>query len=97
MAKATKTRRRGNSAPDSESNGRLRALLEGKASSDLAHINDTIKEHGELQKALAERRTAFEKTMSLAQTLRIEIAQLQGAADKCVRDVIRWDPQLGSK
>ena len=101
MTKTTKKRRpKANGASGvsaAASNGRLRDLLEGKEISDLDHVSDTIAEHGQLQKDIAARRASLEKALGVAHALRIEIAQLEGAADKCVRDVIRWDPQLSSR
>lgn len=74
---------------------RLRALLDGKATSSKAHVRDTIADFANLRGSFAEVNKNLARATALVQQLRMEAASMRGAMDKCIRDVTRWeiDPQ----
>lgn len=80
-----------------EQEKRLRSILSGEVELDDERLETTASDARSLQARMATTREQIAKAKALAAACGIELVRDEGAFDKCIHDLKRWDPVLSDK
>lgn len=75
---------------------RLHSLLDGKAKTEDKYINAYIADFQSTQQELQSLASKLEQARAVMVELRDRRSHLMGVAEKCVRDIVRWDSELSA-
>lgn len=80
-----------------EQEARLQSALSGELKLDDDRLQETVDDARSLREEIARLGEQANKAKALAASIGIEIVRKEGAFDKCITDLKRWDPVLSGK